>query len=48
MIPDIGNVTVNNAEIPLVGIGNINVGSQNSITINIFFIIIKSRGKSKI
>ena len=23
MIPDIGNVTVNNAEIPLVGIGNI-------------------------
>ena len=32
MIPDIGNVTVNNAEIPLVGIGNINVGNVSNIS----------------
>ena len=31
MIPDIGNVTVNNAEIPLVGIGNINVDNVSNI-----------------
>ncbi len=32
MIPDIGNVTVNNAEIPLVGIGNVNIGNVSNIS----------------